>query len=251
MMNVRRSMANVGRGISPSILFLLLYTMLATAITLFIGLDAVSTGVLSGCFMIGILIYYIKRRSPVGIVGQHIDLTMGFTFFGMFLLLWLYGQITANLILTTIGDPSFGQYQEAMTASPFMVLLLTLIVAPIMEELLCRGVMYGDMRRHIGPWQALIIQAFIFAIMHGTRVHLFGTFALGILTGILYEMTGSLRVPIFAHMGYNMITLLNTSFSIPDVLLSPLVVIIVDVVIIGIFFLIYEQVLSRRTTIKS
>lgn len=78
-----------------------------------------------------------------------------------------------------------------------------IIVAPLAEELIFRGYVYGVLKRFTDGYFAALGSALIFAIVHmhvGTLVPLF---ALGLLLVAAYEVTGSLLVPIFIHSLFN------------------------------------------------
>lgn len=76
------------------------------------------------------------------------------------------------------------------------------VLAPVAEEVFFRGMLYPAMRRYMGPFQAVIFNAALFAIAHG-RNRAWGTFLLGLVASIMMEYTGSLVVPILLHVGTN------------------------------------------------
>lgn len=92
-----------------------------------------------------------------------------------------------------------------------MVPLSVLVVGPA-EELLFRGVVQGLLRRAWSAAWAIAIASLLFGLVHypavsGTVVDRLAYVALaavlGSLLGVLYERTGNLAVPAFAHGGYN------------------------------------------------
>jgi membrane protease YdiL (CAAX protease family) len=74
------------------------------------------------------------------------------------------------------------------------------LLAPILEELLFRGVLYGTLRLRLGPWPATAISAGLFALAHGYGVIGFASVAMsGVLWAVAYERTRSLLPGILAH----------------------------------------------------
>ncbi len=99
-------------------------------------------------------------------------------------------------------------YSEAVSVlgeSPFPVLsfMATVFGAPFIEELVFRGMMYRHLKRAVPVWLALLIQAALFAYVHGQLLWMIYTFALGAIFGLLYEYFDSLWPCILAHMCFN------------------------------------------------
>ena len=109
----------------------------------------------------------------------------------------------ANLV-----DKSLQSYQSSMAdASVFCVLILTLIIAPVSEEILFRGIIYGHLAEKINPYVAVLISSFLFGIIHGTGVHIIiGTF-MGCFFCYIFESTGSVKYSIIYHFAYNALSL--------------------------------------------
>jgi membrane protease YdiL (CAAX protease family) len=79
------------------------------------------------------------------------------------------------------------------------------ILAPIVEELLFRGVLYGTLRLRFGPLPATAASAALFALAHGYGVVGFvSVLASGVLWAIAYERTRSLLPGILTHAANNL-----------------------------------------------
>jgi membrane protease YdiL (CAAX protease family) len=88
---------------------------------------------------------------------------------------------------------------------PNQIMLVTAIVliAPLLEELLFRGLLQNALHRHLPTWAAILGAAAIFGAVH-MDLHAFpALMAMGAVFGLLYYKTGSLRVTIIAHMANN------------------------------------------------
>lgn len=104
------------------------------------------------------------------------------------------------------------------STSPVGVLALIVFVGiftPISEELFFRGLLYGTLRKklNLAPrnciWVSAIIASAIFSIVHFQWILLPALFGVGLLFNILYERTGRLAPAIWAHAGFNGVTLIN------------------------------------------
>ncbi|MBO4571229.1 MAG: CPBP family intramembrane metalloprotease [Bacteroidales bacterium] len=86
-------------------------------------------------------------------------------------------------------------------------ILSTCIFAPILEELLCRGIIMRGLLQKTTPMKAILWSAFIFAVIHLNPWQAIPAFIIGLLFGWLYYRTGCLWLTIFLHC-------LNNSISI-------------------------------------
>lgn len=87
------------------------------------------------------------------------------------------------------------------------------ILAPISEEILYRGIMLRSMlKMRWHPWIAIPVSAFIFAVIHGTAYQTIDILPYGIITGWLYWRTKSLLPGIVIHMVNNFIAFVPPQF---------------------------------------
>lgn len=82
------------------------------------------------------------------------------------------------------------------------------IVAPLCEEIVFRGYLYPAAKRFTGPATAMFCSALLFSLAHGSLAMLLPLFLLGLAFAWIYERTGSLWAPIFAHLCVNGSTVL-------------------------------------------
>ncbi len=88
------------------------------------------------------------------------------------------------------------------------VVISTAVYPALVEEWLCRGVLWEAARRILSPWRVIVATALLFAMMHGLGggfvLELPHRFVVGLLLGWLRLKTGSLLPCIFAHFGHNL-----------------------------------------------
>lgn len=92
----------------------------------------------------------------------------------------------------------------------FLVALgvLGIVVAPVTEELLFRGAMFGSMRTRLGSRVGAVLSSLIFAAVHQSLTALVPLFVLALVLCWVYERSGSLVAPIVVHMLNNATSLL-------------------------------------------
>lgn len=120
----------------------------------------------------------------------------------------------------TLGDPNMKINAKAMRANPYLTVLMSMIFAPIAEELVFRGMIYNTLKNAYQPLTSLILQALVFAVMHGTWAQGVGTLLLGLFNGFIYEYSGKIRYAIYSHIGYNLFAIFFASVPWPGAIYS-------------------------------
>jgi ABC-2 type transport system permease protein len=83
-----------------------------------------------------------------------------------------------------------------------LIAILAIGAAPVFEEFIFRGLIYGGLRRSMGVAGAVLASAAIFAIVH-PPASVIPVFGLGMVTALIYERTRLLIGPMAAHATYN------------------------------------------------
>ncbi len=122
------------------------------------------------------------------------------------------------MMIQYLAPAVFAEYMELMEAAGMgedpMTILAAVILAPIGEEILCRGIVlyYGmKMAQGIGSekvsfWIANVLQALLFGIMHGNIVQGTYAFVLGMGLGLLYRRYHSLYPAMLCHFAINFLS---------------------------------------------
>lgn len=84
------------------------------------------------------------------------------------------------------------------------MLLYSVILAPVCEELMFRGVTMHLARKALPFWLANILQAFLFGFFHMNWIQGIYAFALGLVLGFVCEKGGSIYCAILLHMLFNL-----------------------------------------------
>lgn len=121
-------------------------------------------------------------------------------------LIWFATQIAASWFYNTFGDSSFDIYTNELNGNYVIYLLLSLVVAPVTEELLMRGIVFNIIKKH-SLILAYIISSLVFAVMHGTLIHLYIGFIAGLFFAIVYQTTRKIKYNIICHILYNFLSI--------------------------------------------
>ncbi|MCR5004109.1 MAG: CPBP family intramembrane metalloprotease [Bacteroidales bacterium] len=94
---------------------------------------------------------------------------------------------------------------ESVTGGNIVIsMLCAAVMAPVLEEWLCRGmIMRGLIANGKSPWFAIIFSAFIFALIHLNPWQAIPAFLLGCLFGFVYYRTHSLKITMLMHCANN------------------------------------------------
>lgn len=128
-----------------------------------------------------------------------------FTAFGCFLLSSILIAIFQPLLGSPGGPPPFLR-PESMARGPVFllsVLIMACVAAPLVEELIFRGVLYSWFRQRWGLGWAALLAALPHALLHLDPGAMPALTAMFIIFAVLYENARSLWAPVIAHGLYN------------------------------------------------
>jgi len=91
-------------------------------------------------------------------------------------------------------------------------LLLLAVLAPLVEELVFRGLLYGWVAGRWGKNVGWIVSSIAFAAAHTEPAHIVLVFPLGLLFGWLRQRTDSLLPSLVAHIANNALALMAAAY---------------------------------------
>ena len=91
-----------------------------------------------------------------------------------------------------------------------------IVLAPVAEEALFRGVMYTTLKQRGYLRGAMFGNAALFAVIHFNLAALLPLFLLALVFTWLYERTGNLLAPIVAHMVFNAVNFAALVLDLPQ-----------------------------------
>ena len=128
---------------------------------------------------------------------------------------WVPSGAIAYLILTAVitgvamSYLTFIDYDQAQEtgftnmggqAEYLLAFLMLVLIAPIAEELLFRGYLFGKLRKYAPLWISILITSVLFALVHFAWNVGLDVFALSIVLCLLRVVSGSLWPSIMLHM---------------------------------------------------
>ena len=168
-------------------------------------------------------------------------------FLGVFIT-WIISTITLTWLAIQWPDLFGERVKDTMSDSDAGIyLMLTILVAPIAEELVFRGVVFRYMAVRMSTVWAYLLSSFLFAVFHMSIPHLYGAVATGLLFVLVYDWTGSIKSSIFAHMLYNLLSVVLSGVAIvPDWCCSLPVVVAMNLLYLFAFCIISIKIESHR-----
>ena len=138
--------------------------------------------------------------------------------FGVFNMLWAnYFVALLQLVMPKFMLESYTDTQQIFEGGGFLIQLLTAgIVAPIVEELIFRGLVYRRTKKMTGTIAAAILSAALFGVFHGNWVQAPYAFIIGIVAVFVYEKFKSIVAPIMLHMSANILSVLIMTLASSD-----------------------------------
>lgn len=166
---------------------------------------ACTVGIILGTLYLHVVIKQPKRE--VALTGQFVAIscvTVAVFIAASFL--------TTSFILSTgLTDAAYQNAVSNKTNLPqdmqLFSLCISILLVPVVEEIIFRGFMYGQLATINKPL-ALIASSVFFVFWHGTIIHIYPALLGGIIFACIYEKTKQLRFCVFAHMLYNAFTAL-------------------------------------------
>ncbi len=126
-------------------------------------------------------------------------------------------------------DENLVRTMEKMMEGPLWVSLLSMcVLAPVLEEWLCRGIVLRGLlnysrkgepgedghKRGMSPALAIVISALFFAVIHGNLWQGISAFTIGGFFGYAYYKTGSLKLTMLLHCANNTVSVLASKLPV-------------------------------------
>lgn len=105
-----------------------------------------------------------------------------------------------------VEAPAHDLFDRASGSWKIVLILIVVVGAPLVEELLYRGLILRSLDGRIHDIVALVISAAWFALAHLQAVQLPGLFVFGLVLGYCAQRTRRLGMGLFAHAAFNATT---------------------------------------------
>lgn len=151
-----------------------------------------------------ILLWFRLRHKPLGEAAglrRCSGWTAAFCAFGaveLFVVLQL-----ALALLPAVWLSDYNDHMELLLSTGLIPALSIAVAGPLAEELMFRGVIQTRLEQAMPVWAAVVLQAVLFGVAHGTPIQMAYAFLIGLALGFLRSRTGSILPGFAAHAAFN------------------------------------------------
>lgn len=129
--------------------------------------------------------------------------------------------ISANIEIHLFGITTSSENTQGImdiTRQIPLFMIVTAIIAPALEEIVFRKIIFGALYKRMNFFFAGTISALIFGFIHLEPIHILVYASMGFVFAFLYVKTKRIIVPILVHMGMNtVVVLLQYSLTPEDI----------------------------------
>ena len=171
----------------------------------------------------------------------------------IFAFLYLFLVVVLDFALGMV-DPTWvtGLDIDSVDLAPSRFLLsciTTIFFAPVMEELMFRGILFNRLKIRIGIIPAMLISSFIFGIGHDFG-GITSAFLFGMCMCILYLKTDNILIPISVHFINNLVATLFEIINVDAFLIEFPWVIFLGILVFVSTVLLIKYIIDETSTLK-
>jgi membrane protease YdiL (CAAX protease family) len=176
----------------------------------------VAENVIGSLLLLGIVIGFltVRRLSPVKLFGLRQMPVWRAVLVAVLLIAAIFPILLFVTLLTQLAMSGQVHEQEVVTffrnaagsnqtSSVIALYVMAVIVAPIMEETMFRGYLYGVFKGWAGALPSAIFTATLFAAVHNSLSVFPSLLFLALALTVAYEWSGSLLLPMAMHATFN------------------------------------------------
>ena len=121
--------------------------------------------------------------------------------------------------------------QKIPTINIYIALFGSVIIGPILEELVFRYLIYNNLNKFNKKNTSIILSSIIFALVHNGFINIVYAFIIGTILTIIYSKNKNIKEVIILHMVANLMSLLIKEYN-PVILISSFLCLIFSLYII-------------------
>lgn len=127
-------------------------------------------------------------------------------------------NLPVNILVSYLGGDISSNVPLITNTSLLITATIVMCLFPaVFEEVMFRGVVFNYFRQ-FGKKAAIIISAFLFAVMHFDFTNFFATFVLGIICALLVSWTNRLIYPMIVHFTLNFVSVMSSYITNFDII---------------------------------
>lgn len=160
-----------------------------------------------------LIFFLIRRKNPLreaGLVKTDLSLV------GAAAVLAPACYLAVGLLLSLFPESMLEQYNEASSAVSdvgVIAFLYTVIGAPLVEEVIFRGLIQSRLERAMPRWLAGLLAALVFGLCHGQILWVLYAFLLGFLFSRMRFAARSVLPSLAAHVAFNLLGYLSVALE--------------------------------------
>lgn len=152
--------------------------------------------------------------------------------------------VSSVLSILPIPEEIWESYAESsqsiIEGSLLSRILGIVIMAPLVEEIIFRGLILSRLKRAMKVPVAMVISSLFFGVMHGHPLWIAYATLMGIVLALVAEKTESVGITILIHMAFNSVTVWAPDFE-PTGFMAYLVAIVTLAIAVGCCILIFKK----------
>lgn len=207
------------------LIMVLVYSILTAVFTTYYDLGVIPVEVgyiipVIAAIITGIVFFFWYKRTEKPIIKEEIKKISSIKVLLLLVLLGIGCQFFASgaiSIISRVFPEVFKEYDVLMDANyqgnPVVVAIYLVLLAPVTEELIFRGMTMAKSREVLPFLGANLLQASLFGIYHWNPVQSAYAFLNGLLFGYIYKKFGTLLAPVLLHIVINASSYLIMSFN--------------------------------------
>jgi uncharacterized protein len=125
----------------------------------------------------------------------------------------IFGIVSPIVSLIPLNDFFRKLFMEMAGRTGILSFAAIAIAAPVLEEVLFRGIILDGFLKRYGPVKSILISSLLFGALHLNPWQFVGAFLLGTLMGWIYYRTGSLALTICIHFMNNFFAFASMKFT--------------------------------------
>ena len=223
----REAVIAIARALLVILVFLFVPTLVSSVVTLVVSalnsgmpkddlaalITSLTSPIMAVSYVVAIFVfvifYKIRKTSLISMSGAE-PTRASFLIDGMLLGFGMYGAFQgAILLLTKIIPESWFNLQNSQSSSLLggsmaFAIIYTVLIAPICEETIFRGLVLTIFDGKLPKWLGVLISALVFALIHlPSPIAFIYTLTLDVVLGFLRYRTKSLVPCVLAHIIFN------------------------------------------------
>jgi membrane protease YdiL (CAAX protease family) len=175
------------------------------------------------------ILWSIIHKSPLSfkeIIGSPVSKmeSLKMIILAVFLLAFTMGESAIEVMIMARVDLNFAYtfwpfHPERLRIHPIwsyhvlLFLAVNVLIAPVLEEFIFRGLLLNSLKSRMGPWSAILLNSLIFTMLHFSSHYYISTFVFAVVLCCVYLSRRSLLSCIAIHSAFNLFAFLHQYYA--------------------------------------